>query len=89
MRVQYLDLADFVEIAAAVTGLDVATIVNMANLDLADSALHAPGAGFGEDDLYQTSSRSVEFSSFDWRVITRSPMVTREPVGFPYGCLSS
>ena len=52
MRVQYLDLADFVEIAAAVTGLDVATIVNMANLDLADSALHAPGAGFGEDDLY-------------------------------------
>lgn len=52
MRVQYLDLADFVEIAAAVTGLDVATIVNMANLDLADSALHAPSAGFGEDDLY-------------------------------------
>ena len=52
MTVRYLDLADFVEIAAEVTGLDLATIVAMANLDLADSALHAPGAGFGDDDLY-------------------------------------
>ena len=25
----------------------------MANLDLADSALNAPGAGFGDDDPYQ------------------------------------
>ena len=46
MSVRYLDLADFVEIAAEVTGLD------LANLDLADSALHAPSAGFGEQDLY-------------------------------------
>lgn len=40
MKVRYLDLADFVEIAAEVTGLDLATVVAMANLDLADSALH-------------------------------------------------
>ena len=52
MKVRYLDLADFVEIAAEVTGLDLATVVAMANLDLADSALQAPSAGFGEDDLY-------------------------------------
>ena len=52
MKVRYLDLADFVEIAAEVTGLDLATVVAMANLDLADSALHAPRAGFGEDDQY-------------------------------------
>ena len=52
MSVRYLDLADFVEIAAEVTGLDLAVLVNMANLDLADSALHAPSAGFGDEDLY-------------------------------------
>ena len=52
MSVPYLDLADFVEIAAEVTGLDLATVIAMANLDLADSALHAPSAGFGEEDLY-------------------------------------
>ena len=52
MTVRYLDLADFVEIAVEVTGLDLATVIAMANLDLPDSALHAPSAGFDEDDLY-------------------------------------
>jgi death-on-curing protein len=48
----YLDLADFVAIAAAVTGLDEPTVVKVANLDLADSALHAPAAGFGDTEFY-------------------------------------
>lgn len=52
MTVEYLDLADFVEVAAAVTGLDVDTIMKVANLDLADSALHAPAAGYGDTDFY-------------------------------------
>jgi death on curing protein len=52
VTVTYLDLADFVEIAAEVTGLEVTTIVAMANLDLAYSALHAPSAGFGNEDRY-------------------------------------
>lgn len=52
MSVEYLDLTDYVAIAAAVTGLDLQTVMNMANLDLADSALHAPAAGFGDDDFY-------------------------------------
>ncbi len=52
MTVEYLDLADYVAIAAAVTGLDLQTVMNVTNLDLADSALHAPVAGFGEDDFY-------------------------------------
>lgn len=33
------------------TGLDLDTIMNVTNLDLADSALHAPG-GFGDTDFY-------------------------------------
>ena len=52
MTVEYLDLADYVAIASEVTGLDVATVMKVANLDLADSALHAPAAGFGDTELY-------------------------------------
>ncbi|MFA5882930.1 MAG: hypothetical protein WDA60_03680 [Acidimicrobiia bacterium] len=52
MTVAYVDLADFVAIAVAVTGLDPFTIMRVANLDLADSALHASAAGFGDTVLY-------------------------------------
>lgn len=48
----YLDLADFVAIAAEVTGLDEATVMKVADLNLADSALHAPSAGFGDTEFY-------------------------------------
>ena len=52
MNVEYLDIADFIAIAQAVTGLDLQTVINVTNIDLADSALHAPAAGFGDDDFY-------------------------------------
>jgi death-on-curing protein len=50
--VQYLDLADYVAIVEATTGLDFITIEKVADLGLADSALHAPAAGFDESDFY-------------------------------------
>jgi len=52
VSVEYLDLADYIAIAAAVTGLDLQTVMNVTNHNLADSALHAPAAGFGDTDLY-------------------------------------
>lgn len=52
MIVYYLDLADYLAIVTEVTGLDVETSIRVTNLDLADSALHAPQAGWGETDLY-------------------------------------
>ena len=52
MIVEYLDLADYVAIAAEVTGLDMDTVMKVADLNLADSALHAPAAGFGDTDFY-------------------------------------
>ena len=52
MSVEYLDLADYIAIAAAVTGLDLQTVMNVTNHNLADSALHASAAGFGDTDLY-------------------------------------
>jgi len=52
VTVEYLDLADYVAIAADVTGLEPVTVMKVADLDLADSALHAPAAGFGETEFY-------------------------------------
>lgn len=52
MSVRYLALDDYVAIAVAVTGQEVATLVNATNTDLADSALHAPSASFGGEEFY-------------------------------------
>ena len=52
MSVEYLDLVDFIAIAAEITGLDVDSLMRVARLDLADSALHAPAAGFGGVEFY-------------------------------------
>lgn len=52
MSVEYPDLTDYLAVAGAVTGLDDQTLLTATKLDLADSALHAPSAGFGEQDLY-------------------------------------
>ena len=52
MTVEYLDLTDYVAIAVEVTGLDVTTLIKASRLDLADSALHAPSAGVGDEDFY-------------------------------------
>lgn len=52
MSVQYPDLTDYLVVAGAVTGIDDQTLLTATKLALADSALHAPSAGFGERDLY-------------------------------------
>ncbi|MHB8288570.1 MAG: type II toxin-antitoxin system death-on-curing family toxin [Acidimicrobiales bacterium] len=52
MTIEYPDLADYLAIAAEVTGLDVKVLSTSTNLDLADSALHAPAAGFGDEEFY-------------------------------------
>jgi death-on-curing protein len=49
---EYLELADYLAIAAEIIGLDEQAITRVAKLDLADSALHAPAAGFGEVEFY-------------------------------------
>ncbi len=49
---RYLTLAEALTIAEAVTGLDFVTLAKASRLELLDSALHAPQAGFGDDDFY-------------------------------------
>ena len=50
--VRALELADFLLIAEAVLGIPAKRVAEESNLHLADSALHAPLAGFGGEDFY-------------------------------------
>jgi len=50
--VRYLSLAEALLVAEAVTGLDPTTLARSSRLELLDSALHAPQAGFGDEDFY-------------------------------------
>lgn len=49
---RYLSLAEFWYLAEHVTGIDAATLIKASRVDLADSALHAPQAGFDDTDFY-------------------------------------
>ncbi len=52
MSIRYIELVDYLAIAAEITGLDTTTLTRVAKIDLAESALHAPAAGFGETEFY-------------------------------------
>ncbi len=49
---RYLTLAEALIIAEAVTGIEAVTLARVSRLELLDSALHAPQAGFGDEDFY-------------------------------------
>ena len=49
---RYLSLAEYVWLAEQVTGVEAAVLMKASRLDLADSALHAPSAGFEDQDFY-------------------------------------
>ncbi len=50
--IRYLSLAEYLWLAEQVTGIEAAVLAKAGRADLADSALHAPSAGFGADDFY-------------------------------------
>lgn len=49
---RYLSLAEFLYLAERVLGIDAAVLEKSSHVQLAESALHAPAAGFGDDDFY-------------------------------------
>jgi death-on-curing protein len=49
---RYLSLAEYFWLAEQVTGTEAAVLTKAARVELADSALHAPAAGFGGHDFY-------------------------------------
>jgi death-on-curing protein len=59
VRVRYLDLADYLLVAEAVLGVDAEDIARFAGIALAESALHAPAAGFGEAEFHPGVERKA------------------------------
>lgn len=51
---RYLSLAEALLVAEAVTGIDTTTLTHVARVELLDSALHAPQAGFADQDFCPT-----------------------------------
>ncbi len=49
---RYLGLAEYFWLAEQVTGVEAAVLAKASRADLADSALHAPAAGFGDEEFY-------------------------------------
>ena len=49
---RYLGLAEYLWLAEQVTGVETAVLAKASRVDLADSALHAPSAGFGDTEFY-------------------------------------
>ena len=49
---RFITLAEYVWLAEQVTGDNAATLARAARIDLADSALHAPQASFGNAEFY-------------------------------------
>jgi death on curing protein len=52
VNVRYPDLADYLAVASVITGLDAVVLYASTKVDLADSALHAPSATFGDEEFY-------------------------------------
>jgi hypothetical protein len=48
-----IEVDDYLAIAAALLGVGSAAITRIANIPLAESALHAPFASFGGQDFYR------------------------------------
>jgi len=50
---RYITLAEYLWLAEQLTDLEAVVLSKASRIDLADSALHAPEAGFGDQDFYQ------------------------------------
>lgn len=57
--IRYLDLADFLLIAEAVLEIEAEALYRQVNLPMAESALAAPRAGFGEVEFYPEFAQKV------------------------------
>ncbi len=49
---RYINLAEYLWLAEQVTGVAADELARSSRIDLADSALHAPQAGFGDQEFY-------------------------------------
>ncbi|MDA8267659.1 MAG: hypothetical protein M0013_04705 [Actinomycetota bacterium] len=52
---RYIILAEYIWLAEQVTGVAAAVLAKSGRIDLADSALHAPAASFGGQEVHRRS----------------------------------
>ena len=88
MSVRYVGLVDYVAIAVEVTGLDGETVAKVADLRLADSALHAPAAEFGDTEFYPDFVDKAAVRVVRLTKNTRCPTAASAPLGWRFGSSS-
>jgi hypothetical protein len=81
--VRYLTLAEALIVAEAVTGIDAVVLARASRVELLDSALHAPQAGFGDEEFYPESSTRRRFLLSALPGTTPSRMGTSASPGKP------
>lgn len=72
MPVRYLELGDYLLIAEAILDIQAQTLARLPRLDLADSALNAPAAGFGEVEAYPEFA--IKVAVLGWHLIKNHPL---------------
>ena len=72
MSFRYLELGDYLLIAEAVLGIPAETLAASNRIDLADSAVNAPAAGFGEVEAY--SDFETKAAVLCWHLVKNHPL---------------
>ena len=86
---RYLSLAEFWYLAEHVTGINAATLIRDSRVELADSALHAPQAGFGDTDFYPDPYAKAAVLAVGSRGTIRCLTATSERRGHASCCSST
>ena len=69
---RYLSLAEYLWLAEQVTGTPAETLWASGRPELAESSLHAPTAGFGDDDFYPDTFDKA--AVLCWRLARNHPL---------------
>lgn len=69
---RYLDLAEYLWLAEQVTGVSAETLSGSSRIELADSALHAPAARFGDTEFYPDVMHKA--AVLCWRLARNHPL---------------
>jgi hypothetical protein len=82
-EVQYLDLADYLWLVGAALDRAPEAVLNVADLGLAESALHAPAATFGGVEFYPDLVTKARVLVIHLTRTTRYPTATSAPRTWP------
>ena len=80
---QYLDLADYLLLAGAALDRAPEAVFDIADLGLAESALHAPAATYGGVEFYRDLVTKARVLVVHLARTTRCPTATSAPPSWP------